>query len=256
MSNDVYQGFSELVKLIERREKDTVDGTFHSKLEETEVVLLDGTRVFGKQDAKVEETGGAVWDGALILAEFFAANPNVLLKEDGTQKKSVIDLGSGTGLLGAAVAKIQNRLLPESRSTVRVVVSDNAPNVPLMHATLVRNELCDECVSLEHAWGEPIPDDSPMKSLSPFDLILGTDLVYIPDSMPDLWASFRMLSGPQTQIYLAWNELFRYVDDHFLTTLSGSDFSIEYVFGPAPDAPTISNGPRIPPLRIVKLIRN
>ncbi|MDP2438213.1 MAG: hypothetical protein Q8P67_20915 [archaeon] len=255
----------DLVKLIERREKEIADGVLptmsHQHMEETEVALLDGTVVFGKQDRQVAETGGAVWDGALVLAEFFAANIDLLFHSGRKGKRSHIDLGSGTGFLGAALACLQTRHeekeeKEKEEKRIHVVVSDNAPNVELMHATLVRNKVAECGLSVAYPWGEEIGEASPLKPLLPFDIILGSDLVYNPDSMPELFRSLDMLSGPHTQIFLSWNEHFRYVDDGFLELHSGSTFSLEYVFGPAPTAPIPPGGPRISPMRIVKLTRS
>ncbi|MDP2436179.1 MAG: hypothetical protein Q8P67_10585 [archaeon] len=241
-----------LLGVLERRHQEIESGEVtslgHQYLEETEVRLLDGSVAFGKQDLKVAETGGAVWEGAVVLAEFFAGNPHLLFRDGRglSQPCSIVELGSGTGFCGAALAVVQAR--HGGGRGGGLVVSDMPPNVPLMEATLRRNGLSAEKATAEaHAWGEALPEGWQV----PADVVVGTDLLYNPDSTGALLASLRLLSGPSTRVYLCWKERFRFVEQEFLASLAPQAFRVEPLFHGSPscfpaDHPT--------PMHIVRLI--
>jgi predicted nicotinamide N-methyase len=108
------------------------------------------------QEAKLG-LGGTVWEAALVLSRFLHSQPALL--EGAT---SILELGSGTGLCGLAVAKF---------FTGTVTITD----LPLYQGQLHHNaELNGSPANLtitDLDWRAP-------KRLGNFDLILGTDIVY------------------------------------------------------------------------------
>ena len=247
IENVQYQGLDTLVDILDRRQKEIDDDLVtclgHQYLEETEVHLRDGPVVYAKQDLKVAETGGAVWEGAIVMAEFFAANPSLLFDNASEGKparaRSIIELGSGTGFCGTALRCLQRHHAgsispPPASDGISFIVSDCPPNVPLMQSTIVRNATEDSGLAVAHPWGEDIPEESPIKPLIPFDLIIGTDLLYNPDSMDDLLKSLLALSGPQTQIFLCWKERFSFVEQGFLKGQALSHFNVEEILNASP----------------------
>mmetsp|Transcript_8334 Transcript_8334/g.16470 ORF Transcript_8334/g.16470 Transcript_8334/m.16470 type:complete len:210 (-) Transcript_8334:1900-2529(-) len=130
--------------------------------------------------------GGTVWDAAMVLARFLASNQDAVFK--GVTR--VLELGSGTGLCGIAIAK----LMPE----IEVVITDQASHLGLINQNIEINAV-PNAKAEELDWLNP-------RSLGHFDLIVGSDLVYSPTLFEPLADTFTATASPDTQIFLC-NEL-------------------------------------------------
>lgn len=70
--------------------------------DEVEIKLHEKTFIV-KQNRKIPETGGIVWDAAIVLSEFLCGK-----ERDSIAHKRVIELGAGTGLLGTSICSLTN----------------------------------------------------------------------------------------------------------------------------------------------------
>ncbi|KAI9001146.1 putative methyltransferase-domain-containing protein [Trametes punicea] len=106
--------------------------------------------------------GGIAWPAGEVLASYIARRGSL-------QGKNVLELGSGTGLVGLVAAKLG----------ARVCITDQAPLLGIMKQNVSLNGLESRVSVMELNWGEPIPPD-----LSKPDLVLAADCVYFEPAFP------------------------------------------------------------------------
>ena len=139
--------------------------------------------------------------------------------------KKVIDIGSGTGVIGIAVA-----LLSTGISGTHITLTDRAPLLDLMnHNAFKLNDIAPSRLAVkELEWGNPLPKADGTPEI--FDLILLSDVVTkaYRESYPGLIKSLRELSHPNTRIVLAY-ELRDASDRQFFDLLLASGFSVSKV---------------------------
>uniref|UniRef100_A0A7S1J6C8 Uncharacterized protein n=1 Tax=Eutreptiella gymnastica TaxID=73025 RepID=A0A7S1J6C8_9EUGL len=114
-----------------------------------------------------EGPGYVVWDSAVILTQYLSRSPQV--NRDQFQKAAVLELGSGTGLLGLALAQLG----------ADVVLSDLPQVVPLLEANASFNGATvrdaggtTRIAALD--WKEPLAQDTDAE----YQYIVGADVVY------------------------------------------------------------------------------
>jgi predicted nicotinamide N-methyase len=80
--------------------------------------------------------GSTVWDTAIVLAKYLEKAP-ILTSIASTSQRSlnILELGSGTGLVGLAVA----RMLSAAGITARIVLTDKANVLPLLQRNMEKN---------------------------------------------------------------------------------------------------------------------
>lgn len=139
--------------------------------------------------------------------------------------KKVIDIGSGTGVIGIAVA-----LLTTGISGAHVTLTDRAPLLDLMRYNAFElNKIAPARLAVkELEWGNPLPksEGTPEK----FDIILLSDVVTkaYKESYPGLIKTLQDLSTPNSRIILAY-ELRDASDRQFFEMVSASGFSLAKV---------------------------
>lgn len=145
-------------------------------------------------------TGSSVWDSAVVLMSYFE-NQRVF-PLGFWQGKRVLELGSGTGILGIHAAKL---------GAARVVLSDLGEIVASLERNIALNaadfppgtEVC--AVSLP--WGTPMDGIG-----APFDVVLCADCIlpYAAHTMALLCDTFVRLcdANPDTHILMAYEERF------------------------------------------------
>lgn len=149
--------------------------------------LLIKTYQIGSTEVSIEldsavGTGGFVWDGAQIMAHFFKKHPSVF----GSMTR-VLELGSGTGFLSIAFAKMY--------PTVKVHATDIAGNLQLIEQNVALNQVNSSVKAEELDWRYPY-------RLKDFDMVFGSDLVYLPDLHIPLISTLKKVATAKTQVYL------------------------------------------------------
>lgn len=142
----------------------------------------DSELVF-RQDPTSFNHGLAVWDAGLVLASFLDRTQGRRLRG-----KRVLEIGSGCGVLGVALARLG----------AHVTLSDLPSVTPLLRDNVARNTrdgiAADAEVPapdvVEFDFTAPIPD----ALRRPFDLIVGTDVIYSEALVRPLLTSIHALA--------------------------------------------------------------
>ena len=172
-------------------------------------------------------TGGALWGGSLELSSFLLHEAQAAgVHLDGAK---VVELGAGLGLTSMVIATAAQAVggSHEAARPRSVVVTDgHAPVVELCRQNVQAN-LSDHEVSAcglevqRLGWGASVSALGP----EPFDVILGSDVVYHPAPLPLLLDSILSLCGPSTCVVIAYtprgNVVARQHCDAFFSDLSG-----------------------------------
>lgn len=134
-------------------------------------------------------TGSTVWGGGVVLQRYLES-----LGTDFWQGKSVIELGTGTGLGGVTAARLgaSEVLVTDRDAAVLELAEANArANLPARVAGAFRTGLLE--------WG-PAPKDSsvPVEPAytRPWDVVIGADLTYNRDAWPVLVDTLQRLQAP------------------------------------------------------------
>ena len=121
-------------------------------------------------DGPVIGTGAHIWPGGRAAAVYLAGHARNVLAN-----RVVLEVGSGTGLLGLVAAQL---------GAARVVLSDVTEMLPLLEANVARNRAVTtaevDVVALH--WGE----DDVHEDLPPLDWILASDCVYSMEAIEPL----------------------------------------------------------------------
>ncbi|XP_025900871.1 EEF1A lysine methyltransferase 3 [Nothoprocta perdicaria] len=127
-----------------------------------------------------------VWEAALALCAYFEE------QQMDFQGKSVIELGAGTGIVGILAALLGGDVtitdLPVALEQIRENVRRNVPA-----ARAPRPRVRALSWGLDH-------DAFPRGA---YDVVLGADIVYVPETFPRLVATLRHLAGPRTVALLS-----------------------------------------------------
>eukprot|EP00538_Stauroneis_constricta_P007168 CAMPEP_0119564760 /NCGR_PEP_ID=MMETSP1352-20130426/27977_1 /TAXON_ID=265584 /ORGANISM="Stauroneis constricta, Strain CCMP1120" /LENGTH=215 /DNA_ID=CAMNT_0007613547 /DNA_START=57 /DNA_END=701 /DNA_ORIENTATION=- len=111
---------------------------------------------------KHEISGRQVWCGSMLLAKYFLTQLPL--------KRNILELGSGTGLLGMTLSKLC--------AATKIVITDGDDDaIELMKRNLIQNELLSSNNNIEIqklVWGQ----DNNDLTLSSFDMIVAGDVLY------------------------------------------------------------------------------
>ncbi|CAO3699803.1 unnamed protein product [Rhizopus stolonifer] len=138
--------------------------------------------------------GGMIWKAASVMIEYFIWKKQC--SNDFLTDKIVVDIGSGTGLVGLAIAKIY----PQVK---KVMLTDQIPMMELLIKNIGLNKLDNVVNAKILNWGEAIPEEF---ELLEADVILASDCVYLEVCFIPLIETFLALSKKETLIYLAYNK--------------------------------------------------
>jgi hypothetical protein len=137
---------------------------------------------------------GVVWDCALVYLAWLNKNFSSIQEKYKVSEKKVIELGSGTGICGIAFSLLHPK---------KLVLTDMKPNLENITRNIKENEKClqergvnSEEISVEVLnWGESQPDTKTLIDRhGPFDLIIGSDLIYSDKDKADLLWTLTTLS--------------------------------------------------------------
>ncbi|KAI8639785.1 putative methyltransferase-domain-containing protein [Parasitella parasitica] len=140
--------------------------------------------------------GGKIWECANIMVDYFIWKNNQLNGKLFKNQK-IVELGSGTGLVGLAVAK----LCPEIK---QMVITDQLPMIGLMKENIKLNHLEHSATAEILNWGEAISNHSQVLDA---DVILASDCIYLEIAfIPLLETFFALTNKPSSVIYLAYKK--------------------------------------------------
>jgi len=147
--------------------------------------------------------GGKIWPAAEMLGAYIASMPSryapdasdLALERHPWRGKTIVELGSGTGLIGFLVAKLG--------IGCTTWITDQIPMLPLMAENAQLNpDMIDECHVAELNWGEPLPSDVPVHP----DVILLADCVYREEAFQPLVDTLVAMSKPTTEILFCYHK--------------------------------------------------
>ena len=135
-----------------------------------------------------DSTGTRIWDAGRLLSG--------LLEERDLSGKSVLECGSGTGVGGLTAA---------ASGAASVVLTDGASaTLPLLEENVAANGVADRAQTCRLRWGDE-DDMAEVAALGPYDLIIGSDLLYAPEAFPDLLETLAELCTPDhTEVLLTY----------------------------------------------------
>ncbi|XP_038639157.1 EEF1A lysine methyltransferase 3-like [Scyliorhinus canicula] len=152
-----------------------------------------------------------VWAPGMVLCRYFEAE-----KFDFTGKK-VIELGSGTGIVGILVALLGGDVIMTDRPNVMKQIEYNiVANIPSSSRHRAQTRALD--------WG--IDQD---KFPADVDVVLGTDIVYSPTQFPNLLKTLHHFCQEKTTIYLCSDVKYREGSVKFHDEIVPEQFNSELI---------------------------
>ncbi|EJF63020.1 hypothetical protein DICSQDRAFT_83873 [Dichomitus squalens LYAD-421 SS1] len=144
--------------------------------------------------------GGIAWPAGEVLSSYIA-------RKGSLEGKTVLELGSGTGLVGLVAGHLG----------ARVWITDQAPLLDIMKRNVALNNLDGRVTVAEFNWGEPTPAGIPKP-----DLILAADCVYFEPAFPLLVQTLTdLVTDPSTEVLFCYKKR-RKADKRFFTLLKKS----------------------------------
>jgi len=142
--------------------------------------------------------GGIAWPAGEVLANYLT------IRGEGYCKgQTILELGSGTGLVGLVAAALGGD----------VWMTDQAPLLDIMRANVRLNHLESSVVVSELNWGEALSSEIPRP-----DMILAADCVYFEPAFPLLVDTLSKLATEKTEILFCYKKR-RKADKRFFTLL-------------------------------------
>jgi len=137
-----------------------------------------------------------VWPSSEALSSFFCDKPHLV------NGKKIVELGSGTGLCALVTAKL---------NADSVLLTDySADAIDVISNSIGRNQLSNVCSVSSLRWGDDADSQRILGEFGgSFDLCIGTDVVYEPESVEPMFHSAFDLLKPSGRFYLA-NHIHRY----------------------------------------------
>ncbi|KAM6495633.1 putative methyltransferase domain containing protein [Amanita muscaria] len=143
--------------------------------------------------------GGIAWPAGQILSNYIAKKGTAFLGD-----KVVVELGSGTGLVGLVAAKVG----------AKVWITDQAPLLDIMRRNVEMNLLQPSVNVAELNWGAGLPPGNIPRP----DIILAADCVYFEPAFPLLVQTLDDLSDSSTEILFCYKKR-RKADKRFFVFL-------------------------------------
>ncbi|KAF9817674.1 hypothetical protein IEO21_03330 [Rhodonia placenta] len=173
----------------------TIELTFPSDTSETVSITLAVDASPG--------CGGIAWPAGEVLSRYIARKGPAYFKD-----KTVLELGSGTGLVGLVAAKL---------GAPRVWLTDQAPLLATMRRNTALNGLAPPVRVAELNWGAPLP------LLPRPDVVLAADCVYFEPAFPLLVRTLAALvprdaPGPDADVLFCYKKR-RKADRRFFALL-------------------------------------
>lgn len=141
--------------------------------------------------------GGGLWSTGLLLIEHLCTH--AALYDEALRDRRVLELGSGTGLVGLAAARFgppREVVITDLESHLDMCRS----NVDRNAASTATNQDCCKVIRVEkYDWSGEVPAQL---GVVPFDIILGTDVAYYEHLYDPFIRALDRTAGPNTLILL------------------------------------------------------
>lgn len=145
-----------------------------------------------------------IWDGGLGLIAYLRKNPAL------SKNALVIDLGSGTGVVGLGAAAI---------GFTNVVVTDLREALDLMIENARLNPKFNVSVE-EITWGEPLSESVKQRISSTNEILLvGADIVYRQNLFDPLLTTLEMLWNTKVKCILATQSIRSHLEEFYARAL-------------------------------------
>ena len=141
--------------------------------------------------AMLGQTGGVVWDAAVVLSRFLCRYSASLGLPVGDAARW-LELGAGCGAVGIAASK----LLP-----VPVVLSDQQSILPILQKNLLENRCTARTTLALLDWGKD--GESTVELKNGFDVIVGADCVFNENLIDVLIESLLIYASDRTSVVMA-----------------------------------------------------
>ncbi|KAL3854983.1 hypothetical protein ACJMK2_014215 [Sinanodonta woodiana] len=164
-----------------------------------------------KQEWNSLGVAAVVWDAAIILCHYQENHPDLV------RGKSVIELGAGSGLVGMVAALLGAKVMVTDRESVMEYLQETIDfNLKGQgHTVSIETRALD--------WTKDVETFN-----ETFDVVLGSDLVYIEEAFSDLLKTLNRISRADTLILLSCR--IRYDRDRSFISMMKSDFIVEEIF--------------------------
>ncbi|CAM0143178.1 Protein-lysine N-methyltransferase efm6 [Umbelopsis sp. WA50703] len=138
--------------------------------------------------------GGKTWEAADVTCNYLIWK-HQQDSHAAFKNKRILELGSGTGLVGLVLGAICN-----PNGAKEIVITDQLPMLALMENNIITNGLNDIVSAKILDWGTSLPvwmNEKP-------DVIIASDCVYLEIAFQPLIDTLVMLSNEKTEIYLCY----------------------------------------------------
>ena len=173
-----------------------VPADYHSWNDETDIADDDD---YDDDDG----THAMAWPAGLELAKF------ICFEKSNTQISSVLELGSGLGVVGLALAAKLSTTTTTSSKTITIVLTDVSSAMPLLNYNVQQNQhLIPSNVTVqtrELNWNNDMNADAACVN-NKYDLIVGSDLLYNTCMIPSLVATLQRCMSNHIWIAVRWRK--------------------------------------------------
>ncbi|KAN0039078.1 hypothetical protein ACTA71_001272 [Dictyostelium dimigraforme] len=144
-------------------------------------------------DIKINAT---LWDTAIVMSKFF----EIVIGREGLKGKRIIELGGGVGLTGIVLSKMGANITITEQKSMHGILDFN-----------VRNNLTDlsKTKVSELWWGDDISNS---EYKAPYDMIIGSDLIYEDHCIDLLLKSLLDLSSFHPKPKSKYSEIIEQID--------------------------------------------
>ena len=187
----------------------------YNKFTEADALRVNGVDLFlaervGTEKESMnaaEQTSATLWDSSVILSKYLEANAQLI------EGKSCIELGAGKGLVGLYCAALGGKVLLTDMKKATHTLLKTIQGNPRLYEKLEVKEL---------DWR--IKHDLPK-----FEVILGSDIVWVLDLVTPLVETIVSLSSDSTNIYLADQQRSKICQDRFFEEIRANGFNVQLI---------------------------
>ncbi|KAK9456434.1 putative methyltransferase-domain-containing protein [Dipodascopsis uninucleata] len=199
-------------------------------------ISIDGIGINLMLDGGAAGCGGKVWPAGDVLSRYLINArtdttylAHKLVWNQAEQKKiRIIELGSGTGLVGLMLGKAFKSNITDGQMSpttgMNIIISDQINMMSLMEKNITLNSMDDIVRASVIDWGTKLDKEI----LEPFpDVILAADCVYFEPAFPLLYQTLLDLSNKDSVIFMSYKKR-RRADVRFFKSIK-KDFVIEEI---------------------------